>query len=185
MKINRPHLYLTPLCVLALFMPTSLTACSTSGGTVVAYFDSDFGQENTNGTAMAVDETSNHVFIVTSYPAVLKLNMQGVIVDSRALSTSYWAYGLALSVDDAKVIAVGGAGITVLSTADLSQLYTQMVAASPQLYDVTDNGVDKWYAVGGYRQGSVFNSVLLVEILQADYTLTFRLFSHSTPSAIL
>ena len=44
------------------------------------------------------------------------------------------------------------------------------------------NGADKWYAVGSYEQATDIYAVLLVEILQSNYALTYRICTHSSAS---
>ena len=73
----------------------------------------------------------------------------------------------------------------ILNTADMSELFFNRMVETSTLKDVVSNGVDKWYAVGGFQQGSQVDSVLLVEISQLDHSLTFRIFTHSTPGALL
>ena len=47
---------------------------------------------------------------------------------------------------------------------------------------MTSNGADKWYAIGCFEQAAGVYSVLLVEIVQSDYTLTANYFTHPNPT---
>ena len=92
----------------------------------------------------------------------------------------WWVYGIALSADSSKIVGIGDAvtgGITIISTEDLSTLYSEQFTSTATLRAVTSNSVDKWYAVGNSG-----NNLMVVEITQDTYALSFKLFSHSNPS---
>ena len=116
---------LCPFSVVVI-LATSLTfvtrACSDTGGTAVSYFDSGYTRENVNGSALVIDESSNHVFVVSSYPAVLKFNLQGSIVAGRGFSTTIWMYSISLSSDNAKIVTVGGISKSVLAVLSINDL---------------------------------------------------------------
>ena len=84
---------------------------------------------------------------------MLKLDMQGAIAHSIRTLTLDWVYSISLSVDGTKIIGVGHeirGGIMILNTADMSELFFNRMVETSTLKDVVSNGVDKWYAVGGF-----------------------------------
>ena len=73
-KITPKYLiFFSILCVLC------TSQCSSDGGSFVRIFDSGFPTENVIGSGLTVDESSGSVYIVTSYPAILKMDLQGLI----------------------------------------------------------------------------------------------------------
>ena len=80
-------------------------SCISTGPTQVNYFDSGTPNAMVFGSAMTVDQSTGHVYVGTSYPALLKL-VDGEI--THGISFSGWIpYGLALSANNARIIAVG------------------------------------------------------------------------------
>ena len=136
---------------LAILIVNWSRACSPFGGSFVRYFDSEFTTENVFGTGLAADESSGHVYLATSLPALLKINTLGAIDASRSLG-SWWVYAVELSADKTKIVAVADAfsgGIIILSTTNLSPLFEEKFStASVTLRAVTSNENDKWYALG-------------------------------------
>ena len=139
---------LSMLCLTGEACPTS----STSSNAV--FYDSGYTAENSNGTSLVVDKSAGHVYVVTSYPVVVKMDLDGTVVGSIALDSSWLAYGIELSSDSSKIAVAGDAGtaaIAVISTSDLSVLFSQKLVEVSNLRDVISNGGSNWYAIGSYE----------------------------------
>ena len=100
------------------------------------------------------------MFVVTNSPAVLKL-VDGDIVYGVA-PDSWTPYGIALSDNNDKVIAVGhGAdgAFLVLDAGDFTVLAGKVHSSNTLFFDVTSNTLGNWYAVGSKNNQALLTAI--------------------------